>query len=62
MLNAAFKTFIFTNSVSFQDQKPLFTPLDGKNYFIILPQQDGTAGYYQHVAMVTATVRVLRVC
>lgn len=32
---------------------PIFTP-DGGHYFIILPQREGDAGYYRHIAMVDA--------
>lgn len=39
----------------FQQGQQLFTP-SGNNYFIILPQKDGAAGNFKHVAIVDATV------
>ena len=48
-------TFLF----SYLQQNPeIFTP-SGNNYFVILPQKDGEAGNFRHIAIVDATVDLM---
>ena len=44
--------------LSLQQSPEIFTP-SGNNYFVILPQKDGEAGNFRHIAIVDATVDLM---